>query len=161
MEIWVRKMEKRRSTYIKQFISDCNLNISYARSTYINPQGQHCSDIDYFLFSKDTSRTFTEKCVRKDMTTNLSDHYPITITCDSNFEQRNVPNKPNVVSRIIWDKVDKNMYSELVKEYIQKEANNLHKLEAKYGVENSIISISNILKECSKICIPPKRKKQK
>ena len=31
------------------------------------------------------------------MTTNLSDHYPITITCDSSFVQRNVPNKPNIV----------------------------------------------------------------
>ena len=149
-----------RSTYIKQFINECNLNISYAESTYINPQGQDCSEIDYFLFSKDTSRTFTEKCVRKDMTTNLSDHYPITITCDSNFEQRNVPNKLNIVSRIKWDKVDKNMYSELVKKSIQMEANDINKLEAKYGVEHSIISISNILRECSKRCIPPKRKNQ-
>ena len=120
----------------------------YAGSTYINPQGQDCSEIDYFLFSKDTSRTFSEKCILSDMTTNLSDHYPITITCDSSFVQRNVSNKPNIVSRIKWDRVDKSMYNELVKESLQKEVNNLNKLETKFEVENSIIS--NILKESSK-----------
>ena len=31
---------EKRSIYIKQFINDCNLNICYAGSTYINPQGQ-------------------------------------------------------------------------------------------------------------------------
>ena len=82
------------------------------------------------------------------MTTNLSDHYPITITCDSSFVQRNVPNKPNIVSRIKWDRVDKSMYNELVKESLQKEASNLNKLETKFEVENSIIS--NIPKESSK-----------
>lgn len=84
----------------------------------MNPQGHDCSEIDYFLFSKDTSRTFTEK-----MCTKRYDHKSIRqiiITCDSNFEQRNVPNKQNVVSIIKWDKVDTNMYSELVKESIQK-----------------------------------------
>jgi len=60
---------EKRSIYIKQFINDCNLNICYAGSTYINPQGQDCSEIDYFLFSKDTSRTFSEKCILSDMTT--------------------------------------------------------------------------------------------
>jgi len=50
------------------------------------------------------------------------------------------------------------MYNELVKESLQKEANNLNKLETKFEVENSIISISNILKECSERCFPPKRK---
>jgi hypothetical protein len=41
---------------------------------------------------------------------------------------------------------------------LQKEASNLNKLETKFEVENSIISISNILKEYSERCIPPKRK---
>jgi len=50
------------------------------------------------------------------------------------------------------------MYNELVKKSLQKEANNLNKLETKFEVENSIISISNILKECSERCFPPKRK---
>ena len=63
------------------------------------------------------------------MATNLSDHYPVTITCDSSFVQRNIPNKTNIVSKIKWDKVDKSMYNDLIKESLQKEANNLHKLE--------------------------------
>jgi len=78
--------------------------------------------------------------------------------CDSSCAQRNVPNKPNIVSRIKWDKVDKSMYNELVKESLQKEANNLNKLETKFEVENTIISISNILTEFSERCIPPKKK---
>jgi hypothetical protein len=44
---------EKRSIYIKQFINNCNLNICYAGSTYINPQGQVCSEIlvchDIFL----------------------------------------------------------------------------------------------------------------
>ena len=54
---------EKKSIYIKQFINGCNLNICYAGSTYINPQGQDCSEIDYFLYSKDTRRTFSEKCL--------------------------------------------------------------------------------------------------
>lgn len=94
------------------------------------------------------------------MTTNLSDHYPVTITCDSSFVHRSVPNKPNIVIKIKWDKVDKSMYNELVKKSLQKEANNLNELAIKFEVENSIISISNILKESSQRCFPPKRKKK-
>jgi hypothetical protein len=63
---------EKRAIYIKQFINNCNLNICYAGSTYINPQGQDCSEIDYLLFSKDTRRTFSEKCILSEMTTNLS-----------------------------------------------------------------------------------------
>ena len=48
------------------------------------------------------------------------------------------------------------MYDEFVKESLQKEVNNLNKLETKFEVENSIIS--NILKESSERCIPPKMK---
>ena len=44
----------------------------------------------------------------------------------------------------------------MVKESLQKEVNNLNKLETKFEVENSIIS--NILKESSERCIPPKMK---
>ena len=41
--------KNQRTEYLLQFIKDFNLQVCFNGSTYINPNGQECSEIDYVM----------------------------------------------------------------------------------------------------------------
>ena len=122
-----------------------NYRVYYGKS--INSAGQPCSEIDYFLYNKSSNRNFSRKYIMDDLAVDVSDHYPISIVCDTDCEQRTDTDTKDVKSKINWEKVDKECYSEMVNQELtnRKVMEEAQKLESKYGIENMIVEISNIL----------------
>ena len=75
----------KRGKYLRTFITDCQLTASFSGNTYINPKGEECTEIDYFLFNSSTFRQFSNKTVLKELNQIVLDHYPISIECNSEF----------------------------------------------------------------------------
>jgi hypothetical protein len=70
---------------------------------YINLKGQECSEIDCFLYNRNTDRKFSDKIIQDKLEPNTSDHYPISITCNANLEYRNTSTKTKNKIKINWD----------------------------------------------------------
>ena len=82
----------------------------------------------------------------------VSDHYPISINCDTDCEQRIDTGTKDRKIKINWEKVNKECYSKMVNQEItnRKVIGEAQKLESNYGIENMIIEVSNILRDCAK-----------
>ena len=82
----------------------------------------------------------------------VSDHYPISINCDTDCEQRIDTGTKVRKIKINWEKVNKECYSKMVNQEItnRKVIGEAQKLESNYGIENMIIEVSNILRDCAK-----------
>ena len=99
-----------------------------------------------------------------DLAVDVSDHYPISINCDTDCEHRIDTDTKDGKVKINWEKVDKECYSEMVNQEItnRKVMEEAQKLESNNGIENMIIEISNILRDSAKKkCTPKKRQKKK
>jgi hypothetical protein len=98
-----------------------------------------------------------------DLAVDVSDHYPISINCDTDCEQRIDTDTKDRKVKINWEKVDKECYSKMVNQEItnRKVMEEAQKLESNYRIENMIIEISNILRDCAKKCTPQKKQKKK
>ena len=133
-----------------------------AGNTFLNSAGQPCSEIDYFLYSKSSNRNFSRKYIMDDLAVDVSDHYPISIVCDTDCEQRIDTDSKDGKSKINWEKVDKECYSEMVNQEItnRKVMEEVQKLESNYGIENMIIEISNILRDSAKKMYTSKKSKE-
>ena len=78
-----KKSNDYRANYINQFINECHLEIKFAGNAFVNSAGQPCCEIDYFLYSKSSNRNFSRKFIMDDLAVDVSDHYPISINCDT------------------------------------------------------------------------------
>lgn len=98
-----------------------------------------------------------------DLAVDVSDHYPISINCDTDCEQRIDTDTKDGKVKINWEKVDKECYCEMVNQELtnRKVMEEAQKLESNYGIENMIVEISNILRDSAKKCTPQKRQKKK
>jgi hypothetical protein len=156
----------KRGKYLRTFITDCQLTASFSGNTYINPKGEECTEIDYFLFNSSTFRQFSNKTVLKELNQVVLDHYPIsiecnseftrriTIECNSEFTRRIIKKDQNINNKIKWEKVDKERYQLLVNQSIVNELKNIN-LDSNANVENAISKVSNILIADIKQCTPP------
>ena len=70
-----RNKSDNRAKYIQQLIQDCHLQVCSAGKTYVNPNGQACNEIDYFLYNRNTDRKFSDKIILDKLERNTSDHY--------------------------------------------------------------------------------------
>ena len=109
-----RNKSDNRAKYIQQLIQNCHLQVCSAGNTYVNPNGQECKEIDYFLYNRNTDRKFSDKIILDKLERNTSDHYPISITCNANLEYRSTSTKTKNKIKINWDRIDKSKYQELV-----------------------------------------------
>jgi hypothetical protein len=98
-----------------------------------------------------------------DLVVDVLDYYPISINCDTDSEQRIDTGTKDRKIKINWEKVDKECYSKMVNQEItdRKVIEEAHKLESNYGIENMIIEVSNILRDCAKKCRPQKKQRKK
>jgi hypothetical protein len=76
-----------------------------------------------------------------DLAIDVSDHYPISVNCDTDCGQRIDTNTKDGKVKINWEKVDKEYYSKMVNQEItnRKVTEEEQKLESNYGIENMII----------------------
>lgn len=87
-----------------------------------------------------------------DLAVDVSDHYPISIVCDTDCEQIIDTDTKDGKVKINWEKVDKECYCEMVNQELtnRKVMEEAQKLESNYGIENMIVEISNILRDSAK-----------
>ncbi|CAG2222940.1 unnamed protein product [Mytilus edulis] len=154
--------KNQRTEYLLQFIKDFNLQVCFNGSTYINPKGQECSEIDYFMYSYGTDRNFSDKTIIKTLHSNVSDHYPIVVSCKTNLQKRQNQNISTTKPKIKWDKIDKEEYKNLVdQKLVNMNMQTINSPNNNKELETSITTISNILDNCARKCQPTKQKKRK
>ena len=137
----------KRTEYMLRFLNECHLDIHSAnRSTYINPKGEDCSEIDYFLSSRNSQRQFSNKKVLDTLTTNTSDHYPIAISCFATIEKSPLHRENVRQPRVKWDKIDKNEYEQSVNQLMENE-----RMKTKIEIAKSELQIDEIVQETSDI----------
>ena len=107
------KNQSDRLNYLRELIHDCDLHFTTAGNTYVHPNGKDCTEIDYFLYSHEEKVTST-KTVLLNLSTNVSDHYPIQIKFNVDYTKRKAGNINTSSKRIKWDKVDLDLYSAMV-----------------------------------------------
>ena len=123
--------------------------------------GSERISIDYFLTS--TTPTFEIQNTRKldYLHQNVSDHYPINMTLIVSNESCEITSKNNLkvdnCTRIVWDKVDKDMYTAIVNDSMD---NIVLDLESEIGIETTIHNIQNVLVKASEVSRGKTRKRK-
>lgn len=112
-------------------------------------KGHECSEIDYFLYNRNTDRKFSDKIILDKLEPNTSDHYPISITCNANLEYRSTSTNTKNKIKINWDRIDKSKYQEPVEASLanQDVPDNIDNLKSKRDVEEKLTKVSEILKQ--------------
>ena len=102
------------------FIVENDLELNTTAATYINPAGSEISTLDYFIMDKRISKDTYAVVRLENVVANVSDHLPVK--CDLDFKEPKI--KPTETrnlqhtSKVKWQKVDKQMYSQQVEEQI-------------------------------------------
>lgn len=68
----------KRKDYLLQFIRELDLTYENSGKTFIRPNGEECSELDYFLKKMGTSES-SSKSVMNNIISNTSDHYPVKV----------------------------------------------------------------------------------
>ena len=155
-----KNIPSKKKCLLLQFIENFNLNVSYDCQTYINPLGIDCSEIDYFPQSEMKDRQITEKNCYKHLETNSSDHYPVSISVLSSYTEIKDKLKTDqhtslCKTRIKWDKVDKERYSQLVTTYLEQLQ--FDNKDSQFGLESITETICDILVTSAKSATPQKK----
>ena len=152
-----------RSRYLYKFITECHLEFTTEGNTFTNSIGRECSEIDYFLYNKNSRRNFSKKVILNKIETNTSDHYPISITLDINLNERKSYEAKNQNRRVNWNKIDTEQYAELISNAIVDKGLNARGNEnlTITNIDQTIFEINKIIKETTDICIPDKKAKKK
>ena len=101
-----------RLKIVTNFMSECELVTQFKGPTFINVHGQEVSELDYFMYQEDIRIKGSKKL--SDLTTNVSDHYPVLLGINIDIEHTSYIREEAASNRIVWDKVDKQKYAELV-----------------------------------------------
>ena len=125
-----------------------DLELNTTTATYINPTGSEITTLDHFIMDKRIPKDTYAVVRLENVVANESDHLPVK--CDLEFkvpkikptETRNLQH----TSKVKWQKVDKQMYSEQVKEQISminSGKNSTNDLQA---------TVQQLNKHCGKKC---------
>ena len=157
------KRQKMLSTFIEENHLDL-LNDAPTGPTFIHPNGNDCTTIDYILCSSET--TGLNSSVKKlDMLSgNTSDHYPISycIRIDVDLPHHiNAKQKTETQKhkKIIWEKLDTREFAQKTDELIPE-----HRPPRSIAeLELQIVKLQRILLQAAEdlTCSPPKSKRKK
>ena len=109
----------KRKDYLQQFILELGLTYTNCGKTFLRPNGEECSELDYFLWKMDSQAS--NKIILKDIISNTSDHYPIRTEVRHVFtpEDESVNSKEkNMPPSLKWDKVDQDMYEAMINDQV-------------------------------------------
>lgn len=145
-----------RSECLMEFMNECYLDYLSTGHTYVNPRGEDCSEIDYFVFSKHCYSMFSTKTILRDLDTNVSDHYPIAIEVSITLLKTKVTEKPiEELRKINWDKVDHDLYRAMVSDGV-KSLLNMNLLNNINSEQMSVLTC-NVLSEAAKKSAPRRK----
>jgi len=106
----------RRLNYLKELVNDFDLKFENSGETYLDPRGNECTEIDFYLYNVPSVLITSRKVVLNDLRTNTSDHYPITVELLCNFTLNIKPEESVISTRVNWRTIDKHVYSIRVKD---------------------------------------------
>ena len=109
----------KRKKYLFYFIKECGLSYDSSGKTFIKPNGEECSELDYFLHTINY-KFCTKKEVLNNTITNVSDHHPVkmTIMLDHDIKNLKEGENSNIRLKVKWGKVDIDLYKALTDQSI-------------------------------------------
>ncbi|VDI21831.1 Hypothetical predicted protein [Mytilus galloprovincialis] len=145
-----------RQAALRNFLQETNLTFNETDVTFIHPNGQEVSTIDYIFRSNeiDPDLNLTK---RLDMLpSNTSDHHPIHTTIQCHFESKIKKVEKNIQypSKVNWSKID-------LEKYQTEITNKINELEAKekiIDVKDLIHALTVVQENFSKKSKPHKQK---
>ena len=154
--------QDQRFMYIQNFIRECRLAYTCDGSTYINPKEEDCSEIDYFVCSESYKGNVSKKRTLRLMDAMVSDHYPIYLSVSLQIPPRSLVKNNSAIEnqfkKLRWDKVDKNVYSSLVKDGLKGHGISSENIEKSVeSVESTSLNVCNVLREAALKCITKRK----
>jgi hypothetical protein len=95
----------KRNKYLLDFIKECGLSYDNSGKTFIKPNGEECSELDYFLHTINY-KFCTKKEVLNNTITNVSDHHPVTITIMLHHDIKSLKEGKEVLNNTITNVSD-------------------------------------------------------
>ena len=102
-----------RKDYLKKFIQELNLQYENRGHTFTNSKECECSELDYFIYNIDSQRVIDKKFILR-IDTNPSDHFPISITIEWNYNKINNTDNTAIRGKTKWEKIDKDLYKAII-----------------------------------------------
>ena len=138
----------RRSSCLKEFLSDFCLATTATEKTFIHPNGVDSTTIDYLFYS----HSFTSKVLqvkRLDFVENNSDHYPVRWSLKLNLDKAQKKDSRAVNSiKVNWKKTDLEAYRLNLTELLS----NFEVTAASASdLDNSVIKFNNILQKAASV----------
>ncbi|VDH91711.1 Hypothetical predicted protein [Mytilus galloprovincialis] len=105
---------------LEDFISSKKLMFKPTPLTFIHPNGNETSTIDY-IFVHDSLAEKVYNTIRLDMlSNNTSDHYPLLTEIETEIVSKKKQDHPVVSNKIKWDKIDLQQYQDSLKKCLQE-----------------------------------------
>ena len=100
------------------FIKECGLSYDNSGKTFIKPNGEECSELDYFLHTINY-KFCTKKEVLNNTITNVSDHHPVKMTMlHHDIKNLKEGGNSNIRLKVKWGNVDIDLYKALTDQSI-------------------------------------------
>ncbi|CAG2192047.1 unnamed protein product [Mytilus edulis] len=110
-----------RNKYIFDFMNECNLKTKDVGKTFIHSSGKDSTAIDYIVYPE----VFDESILhmrRLEITSNISDHYPVGANMKFYFSMKNTENislnNKHASQKVNWSKIDKDQYKQAISDRI-------------------------------------------
>ncbi|VDI56954.1 Hypothetical predicted protein [Mytilus galloprovincialis] len=105
---------------LEDFISSKKLMFKPTPLTFIHPNGNETSTIDY-IFVHDSLAEKVYNTIRLDMlSNNTSDHYPLLTEIETEIVSKKKQDQPVVSNKIKWDKIDLQQYQDSLTKCLQE-----------------------------------------
>ncbi|VDI56566.1 Hypothetical predicted protein [Mytilus galloprovincialis] len=144
-----------RQAAMKNFLHETNLAYNETDVTFIHPNGQEVSTIDYIFMSKEIDEDLNLTKRLDMLPANTSDHHPIYTTIQCHFESKiKTAEKNQYPSKVNWSKID-------LEKYQTEITNKINELEAKekiIDVKDLINALTVVQAKFSKKSKPHKQK---
>ena len=124
----ISKSDTKRNICFHRFLDENHLVTKETEHTFIHPDGEDVSTIDFFLYQCKTERKILEIFRNEDYNSNVSDHYPVSLTMSVNPIKlvTNSVKHVNFVPKVKWDKVDNDQYRTYLSENLSKVDLSIH-----------------------------------
>ena len=133
----------RRQRALNELLEENKLITRKTGKTYVSPSGLDTSNIDYIFLSSELESKIEVIQMLNDVQTNVSDHYPVMCSVNLKIKRTTKTNTSiQQSSRVKWDKVDKEAYSQAVTQKLielKTDPSSLGELDCKIRKLNDIL----------------------
>ena len=150
------KSDKKRNICFHRFLDENHLITKETEHTFIHPKGKDVSTIDFFLYQRKIEGKILEIFRNEDYNSNVSDHYPVSMTMSVNpikLVTKRVKHV-NFVPKVKWDNVDKDQYRTYLSENLSKVD-----LSKNVNLDKAVSTMRTVMLDSAKKCISQKKGK--